>query len=257
MTRTRGSGTAGVFGVIVVLVGLAWLSAVFILPYYKMDYADERIHRDAMNRVSAEMQFHLSDASSTVLVPMRDDGLDIFLTRSSFESVPYPDRDNFTLAVADLWCGNISSGFLPSVRFRDIRSGKVLTRHLCEFHSAPDPTGSYSGVVHNKTADLDATFSVQMVAPNDAVHGCMQVATPLFGTGPIVGTLNGRKFQFDLNNPGMHIRFDGLRDGLTVRGTYVVTGNANGPQTGEFTLHQDSIRVMVPNGSDLDHCPRD
>lgn len=39
MTQARGNGTVGTIGVIALLVGLAWLCAVFVLPKYKMDYA--------------------------------------------------------------------------------------------------------------------------------------------------------------------------------------------------------------------------
>lgn len=259
MTQPSGSprnGTGCLIGIIVVLVGLAWLGAIFALPHYKMDYADAKSHGDAMAQVSFEVQYHLVDTTNMVLVPRLDGGLDIFVTQSSFESVPYPDRDEFVLAVTDIWCENVSSAFLPSVRFRDIRSGEVMGRKLCDFASSPDPAGNYSGTVHNKTADLRASFDLQMIAPNNTIKGCMQVGSPLIGTGPIIGTLNGGKFRFDLNEPGMHIRFEGTRSGHTVKGEYVVTSNLNGRQTGEFTLHQDSIRVTVPNGYDLDRCPR-
>ena len=257
MRQSRGSGAAGVIGAIAVLVGLAWLTAVFILPKYKMDYADENTHRNALNQTSAEVQFYLGAGSDAILVPLRDDGLDIFVTRSSFESVPYPDRGSFTLAIADIWCRDVDSVFLPSVRFRDIRSGEVMTRQACDFHPTPELSGNYTGTVHNATADLDAIFNVQMISSNGTIKGCMQVGMPLVGTGPIVGTLNGDTFQFKLREPGMQIQFEGTRIGQTVKGKYVVNGDASARQTGDFTLRQDSTRVTVPNGSNLDHCPRD
>jgi hypothetical protein len=117
-------------------------------------------------------------------------------------------------------------------------------------------TGSYSGTVHNKTADKYATFNVQMIASNDTIKGCMQVALPLFGTGPIAGNQNGDDFQFDLNGRFVQIHFDGTRVGHTIKGKYVVTGNPNGQEIGDFSLHQDSVRVTLPHNSDLDHCPR-
>jgi hypothetical protein len=249
-----GNGIGCVIGVLLALAGLAWLTAVFVLPHYKMGYAEERNRSRETIQVSNEMQLHLADPSDVVLVPLLDESLDIFLSRFSFESVPYPDRDNFTLAVADIWCKEHTPLFFPSVRFRNIRSGAVMARRMCALSSSPEATGTYSGTVHNKTADEYASFKVEMIGPNNMIKGCMQVAAPLVGTGPITGRINGRSFDFQLNTTGMNIHFNGTRTGHTVEGSYVVTSNG---QTGDFNLHQDSIRVMMPYDTDLDRCPRE
>jgi hypothetical protein len=256
MAQSHGSGAAGTIAFIALLVGLAWFTAAIVLPKYKMNYASERTHRNALNRTASEVQFYLGANSNAILIPLRDDGLDIFVTRPSFESIPYPDREHLTLAMADIWCGDISSVFLPSVRFRDLRTGETMQRQGCALRATVDPSGDYTGTVHNITADLDAFFYVQMVSPDNAIKGCMQVSAPLYGTGPIVGFLDGDKLKFDLREPGMFIQFEGTRIGQTIEGKYVVNANSDARQTGQFTLHQDSTRVRVPNDSDLDHCPR-
>jgi hypothetical protein len=255
MSQQRGSGAGCAVAVVVVLASLAWLVAIFALPQYQMDYADVKSHHDAMAQVSSEVQFHLVDTSNMVLVPLLDGGLDVFVTRSSFESVPYPDRDDFTLAIADIWCQNISSAFLPSIRFRDIRSGAVIARKLCDLSPAPDPTGNYSGTVHNKTADISASFDVQMLISNNQIKGCMQVSQPLVGTGSVVGGLSGRQVQFDWSGSGVGIHFEGTRVGHVVRGSYVVH-NPSGTENGDFVLHQNSIRISMPEGYDVGRCPR-
>jgi hypothetical protein len=256
MVRESGSGTAGVLGTAIILAGLAWLVAVLALPHYPMDYANERSHHDAMNQVSSEVAIHMTGASNAVLAPTRDDGLDIFVNRASFESIPFPERGNFVSTVAEFWCGDVSPFLLPSVRFRDIGSGEVMGQEGCALHSAPDSAGSYSGTVHNITADVYGTFHVQMIVPNNNIKGCMQVGLPLVGTGPIVGTLNGNQIQFDFNEAGIRIRFTGTRVGHDIHGKYVVT-NSRGQENGDFSLHHESVRVTVPLDTDLNHCPRD
>jgi hypothetical protein len=259
MTQPQGSSGMGcLFGMMVALAGLAWIVAVFALPHYKMGYTDVRRHANDIDRVSLELALHLPDTADTVIQPLLDESLDVFVPLTSFESIPYPERENFLVGLADLWCESVNGStplFLPFVRLRNIRSGSTIARKSCMLSSPPDLEGSYSGMVHNETVNQTATFSVQMIDQDKAIKGCMEVGSPLIGTGPIVGSLSQRRAQFDLDQSGMHIRFEGNRIGHTIKGTYVVTGST-GRQHGEFSLHQDSIRVTPPNAADLDHCSR-
>jgi hypothetical protein len=206
-------------------------------------------HRDAMYQITAELGLHRTDVE-TVLVPKFDGSLDIFINRAAFESVPYPDREELAAAISDIWCNQVSTFLLSAVYFRNVQTGSTLVTRGCLFQSSPDITGNYSGTVHNNSANLDALFEVQLVKTPDGVKGCMQVALPLVGTGPVSGTLSYRNFVLNLTSPELRIRFDGTRVGHSITGHYTVTTNG---QTGTFTLHQDVPRVNI--GFDPIKCP--
>jgi len=231
------------------LAMLMWIAAILILPHMNMTNQEALGHRDAMHEIAREMELHQSD-TETILVPLFDGSLNIFVNRKNFESTPYPDRDEVASAISDMWCRQVSPLLLPAVHFRDVQTGSTLVTRGCAFQSSPDITGNYSGTVHNSTANVDSTFEVQLVESSKGVRGCMQVAMPLMGTGPVSGTLNGRNLIVDLAAPEVWIRFDGTRVGHSIIGHYAVTSNG---QTGTFTLHQDVPRVKI--GFDPSNCP--
>ncbi len=206
-------------------------------------------HRDAMYQITDELGLHRTDVE-TILVPKSDGSLDIFINRAAFESVPYPDRDELSTAISDIWCNQVSTFFLPAVHFRDVQTGSTLVTRGCLSQSSPNITGNYSGTVHNNTANMDSTFDVQLVKTTNGVKGCMQVVLPLVGTGPVSGTLNDRSLILALVAPDVRIRFDGTRVGHSITGHYTVTTNG---QSGTFTLHQDVPRVNI--GFDPSKCP--
>jgi hypothetical protein len=248
--REKGSTDAsGVIGIILLLAVLGWIAAVLGLPYTNMTNSEALGHSDAMYQITYELGLHRIDVD-TVLIPKFDGSLDLFINRAAFESVPYPDRDEFAAAVADVWCNQVSTFLLPAVHFRDVRTGSTLVTKGCLSQSSPDIVGNYSGTVHNITANMDSTFDVQLVKTTNGVKGCMQVALPLVGTGPVTGSVNDRNFAINLAAPDMRIRFDGTRVGHSITGRYTVM---NG-QTGTFTLHQDVPRVNI--GFDPSKCPQ-
>jgi len=250
MTEKGSSDAGGVIGIVLLLAVLVWIAAVLILPHMNMTNQEALGHRDAMHQIAGEMDLHQGDAE-TILVPLFDGSLDIFVNRRDFENVPYPDRNEIAAAISDMWCQQVSPGLLPAVHFRDVQTGSTLVTRGCAFQSSPDITGNYSGNVHNITADVDSTFEVQLVKSADGVRGCMQVAMPLVGTGPVSGNLSDRSLIVDLAAPDVRIRFDGTRVGHSITGHYTVTSNG---QTGTFTLHQDVPRVKI--GFDPSNCPR-
>lgn len=247
----RGSSDAGsVVRILLLLAVLAWIAAVLILPHMNMTNQEALGHRDAMYKIAGEMDLHQAD-TETILVPRFDGSLDIFVNRRDFENVPYPDRDEIAAAISDLWCQQVLPLLLPAVHFRDVQTGSTLVTRGCLSQSSPDITGNYSGTVHNNTANMDSTFEVQLVKTANGVRGCMQVAPPLIGTGPVSGTLNERNLVVNLAAPDVRIRFDGTRVGHSITGHYTVTSNG---QTGTFTLHQEVPRVKI--GFDPINCPR-
>lgn len=247
----KGSSDAGsVIGTVLLLAVLGWIAAVLGLPRMNATYQEALDDRDAMYQITTELGLHRT-AVDSILVPKFDGSLDIFVNRAAFESVPYPDRDELASAISDIWCNQVSSFLLPAVHFRDIQTGSTLVTKGCLFQSSPDITGNYSGTVHNNSANSDALFGVQLVKTTSGVKGCMQVALPLVGTGPVSGTLSDRSLVFDLSASDVRIRFDGTRVGHVITGHYTVTSNG---QTGTFTLHQDTPRVDI--GFDPSKCPQ-
>jgi len=256
VNKEQGEGEIVGLIFLVVLAAIVWL---FVSEYFsrsKMSYAEEQKHSSALADVGIELGYHISNSAEAIFVPLNDGGLDIFVSKSSFDNIPFPDRDDFVLAVADNWCTNNDSPFIPVVRFRDIQSGDTLAQQHCYFRASPGTTGNYTGIVHNKTADLASGFEVQMtdISGGNGIKGCMQVEPPLYGTGPVVGSTSGSTFRFVFKG-GVIIQFEGRRIGHTVAGTYLVTGNSAGPENGEFSLHHDSLRVNVPKSGDLTRCP--
>lgn len=250
MSEIGSSGVGPVAGGVLLLSVLAWILAVLILPHVSTTNQEALNHNEAMYQIDGEMDRHLSGAE-TILVPRFDSSLDIFVNRRSFENVPYPDRSELAAAISDIWCNQISTFLLPAVQFRDVQSGSTLLTQNCIFQSSPDITGIYSGTVHNSTANVDSTFDVQLVKGASGIRGCMQVALPLVGTGPVNGTLSDRSFVIDLTSSDMQIRFGGTRVGHIIRGNYRVAPNG---EIGTFSLHQDGPRVKM--GFDPSKCPR-
>ena len=70
--------------------------------------------------------------------PRGGKNLVIYLRKSDFETVLYPDRKEFVRAVGKAWCDNTgedSHWLLPSVYIGDIRTGEELARYSCVFDS--------------------------------------------------------------------------------------------------------------------------
>ena len=57
--------------------------------------------------------------------------LEVYLTRAEFERIPFPDRTEAVTSVGKAWCSNIAHTYLPSVRFRDIRTGEEFASYGC------------------------------------------------------------------------------------------------------------------------------
>lgn len=56
----------------------------------------------------------------------------VWVERSSFERVPFPDRDHAVEQLAQAWCPAFPTlPFFPSLYVRDIRNGKSLASRLC------------------------------------------------------------------------------------------------------------------------------
>jgi hypothetical protein len=70
-------------------------------------------------------------AASPRLEFMKGGNLNVYVTRQAFETVPFPDRDDAVAQAGKSWCSHVALTFMPSVRFRDIRTGEQLGKYSC------------------------------------------------------------------------------------------------------------------------------
>jgi S1-C subfamily serine protease len=101
--------------------------------------------------------------------------------------------------------------------------------------------GTYTGKVHNISANLESNFSIFIKQSKELVYGCMIVQPPLYGSGSLTGSINQDKLVFDVDGPQYHISFEGSAAGNNISGTYVVTRPAR--QNGYFELKRTSSEV--------------
>jgi hypothetical protein len=68
----------------------------------------------------------------TIRVEARRGGsVRVFISLSSFEAIPYPDRENVLKDLTAPWCANVRPWLLPRLAVVDIKTGKVLGSCLC------------------------------------------------------------------------------------------------------------------------------
>jgi CheY-like chemotaxis protein len=88
---------------------------------------------------SAASKDNLSPTSAMLrMEPRGGNNLYIYLRKSDFETVLYPDRKEFVKAVGKAWCDNTgedSHWLLPSVYIGDIQTGEELASYSCVFDS--------------------------------------------------------------------------------------------------------------------------
>ena len=121
----------------------------------------------------------------------------------------------------------------------------------------PELTGGYSGVVHNLTAGVSADFTVVLTERNRAIQGCMEVKSPLVGSGSLRGTASGSELSFVVVGDSMQIEFAGRRSAGNLTGTYVVSRNGAGSkENGTFFLKKTSSEGLS-SGFNISSCPGD
>jgi S1-C subfamily serine protease len=102
-------------------------------------------------------------------------------------------------------------------------------------------SGTYTGNVHNITANVTASFSIVIREDKRTIYGCMIVRPPLYGSGPLRGSFAGDDIYFDTIGSTYRIKFQGKATNRGIAGTYRVTRPA--PQNGSFELYKDSSNV--------------
>lgn len=120
-------------------------------------------------------------------------------------------------------------------------------------------TGTYSGVVTNLTAGDSGNFRITVNERGVILRGCMAVRKPLYGSGPLNGTVTGDHIVFQVDSKLMSIVFTGQDGGTRISGTYVVRPVRGPLQHGRFRLERSSSRGLPGgfSGFNPDQCPKD
>lgn len=117
-------------------------------------------------------------------------------------------------------------------------------------------TGQYAGIVHNLSANLSAQFALIVDETGGTVSGCMGVKQPLFGSGPLFGSVTDSEVNFVVRSAIGEITFIGRRRANSISGTYVVEDQNGSKQEGTFTLEKVESNTPSPP-VDTRTCPTD
>ncbi len=118
-------------------------------------------------------------------------------------------------------------------------------------------TGTFLGTVHNLTADLQGNLGIFIEENQDTIFGCMAVRKPLYGSGPLLGSINGAFVQFDVTSPSYQIHFEGVRSGRHISGTYRVPSPDGTYQSGDFVLDRADAKGLPRDFDAQKDCPTD
>ena len=118
-------------------------------------------------------------------------------------------------------------------------------------------TGMFSGAVHNLTADLTASTVILVEENRGNLQGCFGVMTPLYGSGPLKGRVDGNDVQFDVTSPTYSLHFEGRRSGKGLSGTYTASAGGGNEQHGEFVLEQNDSKKYLHKFNPQSDCPSD
>jgi len=112
---------------------ILWLVYVFYSPRQKLENQELETLQRPRRAVNAVLDSWLTSSPEPRVEPRGGNNLEIYLPKGSFESIPYPDREDFVGDIGRAWCDNLGGRYvaLPSVEIRDIRSGESLGRYNC------------------------------------------------------------------------------------------------------------------------------
>lgn len=117
--------------------------------------------------------------------------------------------------------------------------------------------GSFVGTVHNSSVDSTANFEILIQENQGQIIGCMGVHKPLYGSGPLLGSISGPDFAFNVDSEMFHIEFVGRRNGNNLSGTYRAFPQGGTIQQGEFLLEKVDSRGIATNFAPERDCPSD
>ena len=124
---------------LVILVAVWWISMVVLsyVPVSEEKFSAQHFYNiqlEFLNWFQNVNPSEIHPASASEFTVYWNGSLDIFIKRSSFESIAFPRRPKFVRSIGKLWCDSENVLSFPTVSFRDIRSGKKLAGHSCFFN---------------------------------------------------------------------------------------------------------------------------
>jgi hypothetical protein len=124
----RGCLQYSVVGV-AVLVLVAMIGVAYFDRYPPPN--DERVVA-AKDEVGHFLADHFRSTKQPRLEVESTNELIIYVTRSDFQAIPFPDRSPVIRDAGNLWCNKIRGiGLVPALYFRDIHTGEELAHHYC------------------------------------------------------------------------------------------------------------------------------
>jgi hypothetical protein len=108
--------------------------------------------------------------------------------------------------------------------------------------SAPSLVSAYGQTYHNLTYKVSSTGTLTDLHKDatGALIGTMTVKPPLYGTGPIKGTLSGRTFTYSSSSSGQYTAL--LADDGVLTGTYAYGSGTFTGQKGTWTAEPVGYR---------------
>ena len=106
-------------------------------------------------------------------------------------------------------------------------------------------TGDYIGSVYNQTAALSADCAIKLQDSNGMLSGFISVKPPLYGSGALKGTTDGKNLVFAVSSDIGTIAFTGVDKGNQITGTYTVQHSAGGQESGSFKLSKEGATNRV------------
>jgi hypothetical protein len=119
-------------------LGSLFLAGTLIWAAYSCFYAPSQraksdIYAGSAVRLHAQATLAFGDLD-TRIEPREGANIRLYLSKSTFESMPFPDRESVVETLGRQWCDGVNGAFLPVFSIHDIRDGKELARYGCTWH---------------------------------------------------------------------------------------------------------------------------
>jgi len=118
-------------------------------------------------------------------------------------------------------------------------------------------TGTFWGTARNLTAGITADFGILVYEHQGLLQGCLGVKAPLYGSGPLQGSVQGDVVQFDVTAPSVFLHFDGRKSDEGLAGTYSAFPQGGSQQSGDFSLERQPLKRSIKNFNPQTDCPTD
>jgi hypothetical protein len=182
------------------------------------------------------------------------------LKKYGFEAMP-PDCKNVPLNELDSCLAKLKA----DLENKHLQLGQATKRTTqkapAAIQDAPTSTtltGSFLGTVHNVNANLEARFVLFIEEHQGVLQGCFGVKPPLYGSGPLQGSIKGDDFQFDVTSPQFFLHFLGHRNSAKGwSGTYTARPLGGKEQYGYYEVEKNDSKRYFKNFDPGTSCPTD